>query len=63
MPHYRLYELTPTGHIIAGHDLDCADDAAALATAAARLAKASGVEVWQAIRYLGRLPGWAIRLE
>lgn len=47
MPEYRLYRLTPDGHVSGPADIiTCADDGEAIAQAHARLA-GKDLEVWQ----------------
>jgi hypothetical protein len=51
---YRAYQIGPDGHIKAGVDLDCADDAEAI-EAADRLVREFAVELWQDARMIARL--------
>jgi hypothetical protein len=50
MPDYRIYLLNTESHIIAVRQADCADDAAALASAAEAIDGHAGAEVWQRAR-------------
>jgi hypothetical protein len=50
----RAYQIGPDGHIKAGVDLDCADDAEAI-EAADRLVGEYAVELWQDTRMIARL--------
>jgi hypothetical protein len=54
--HYRIYELDPADHILAGYSLMCASDAAAL-FAACQLGekRAVAVEVWESGRCVAHL--------
>ncbi|MDA8250023.1 MAG: hypothetical protein M0Z28_12715 [Rhodospirillales bacterium] len=54
MTPYRVYMLDRHNRICAAQDIDCADDAEAVAQAA-RLARGEGVEVWSEARLVGRL--------
>ena len=46
MPHYRLYFLDAAGHIRHAIDLDCEDDAQAVATVATR-SDGRAMELWR----------------
>ena len=52
--HYRLYQIGPDGHIKAGVDLECADDAEAI-EAAGKLVGEFAVELWHDKRMVARL--------
>ncbi len=54
--HYRIYELDPADHILAGYSVMCRSDAAAL-VAARRLGdkRATAVEVWESGRCVAHL--------
>jgi len=55
MPDYRIYLLNAESHIIAVRQADCADDAAALASAAESIDGHAGAEVWQRARMVGQV--------
>jgi hypothetical protein len=55
MPDYRIYLLNAESHIIAVRQADCADDAAALASAAEAIDGHAGAEVWQRARMVGQV--------
>ena len=54
MPDHRIYLLNAESHIIAVRQVHCADDAAALASAAEVIGGHAGAEVWQQVRMVGR---------
>lgn len=54
MQHYRLYRVSPTGHILSAQEMDCEHDLAALAKAEQEREQCN-VELWQDIRLLARL--------
>jgi hypothetical protein len=57
MPHYRIYKLTPEGHVASPPAVvECADDDAVKAHAQALLDGAD-IEVWQEKRLVVRLKG------
>jgi hypothetical protein len=61
MPTYRFYPLDTFGKICGPYSAEvCDDDSAALAWAH-ELGGASGVEVWQGARLVGRLHGASFR--
>lgn len=52
---YRIYLLDEAGRISRARDVDCEDDAAAIATARL-IASTQGVEIWQRTRLVASLP-------
>ena len=54
MADYRLYFLNANNRIVRAEDLDCADDAAAVAAAQA-LDHAASIEIWNRRRLVGRV--------
>ena len=55
MPHYRIYQLDPTGHIEFGSDLHCETDEEALREGASLLPEGALGEIWQGTRVVGRI--------
>jgi hypothetical protein len=53
MAEYRLYQLDAADHIVAGYNVHCISDRAALAAARRLAQRAAAVEVWQKTRCLG----------
>lgn len=56
MPQYRAYTLDKSGHIVAPHVAECADDAIAMEFAT-KLSKDNGraVELWEGARRVARV--------
>jgi hypothetical protein len=62
MPRYRISTVGPDGTLIAGEDIECADDQEATKKAT-QAAKGSGIELWQSDRCVVQLlpapsPNW-----
>ena len=55
MGHYRIYQLDPSDHIMAGFSVECGSDAAALRAARILLERSAGVEVWKSANRLAHL--------